>query len=176
VHQLAREAGGRPERAQREPRAGAVAGLLLELASSGELRVLGSGGVLGRVEAPGRDFEQDALRRRPPLADEQDAILGVDRDDRDRAGVTDDVALRTGAVGPLDRIDPEGEVATTVEDATVDDPLDELIVGGPRIERGLGLARTGKPGPGGRIGQAATASRSEVRLAPDSASKRWSFV
>ena len=34
----------------------------------------------------------DRARRRPVLADEQHAVLGIDRDDRDRARVAGDLA------------------------------------------------------------------------------------
>jgi hypothetical protein len=88
--------------------------------------------------------------------------------------VARDVALRARAVGALDRVDAELEIAAAMEDAGIDDPLDELVVG--RAE-GLscGSDRTGGSGPVVALGQAATAWRSEVRLTPDSASKRWSL-
>ena len=63
--------------------------------------------------------------------------------------------------------------------------LDELSVGRAGFDGRLGVgravgwvgrARTGSSGPGGRIGQAATCSRSEIRLAPLSASNRCSLV
>jgi hypothetical protein len=84
-----------------------------------------------------------------------------------------DVALVAGAVGPLDRVDPELEVATTMEDAGIDDPLDELVVG--RADLGRWGCRAGGTGPIRGFRQAATVSRSEVRLLPVSASKRWSL-
>jgi len=99
--------------------------------------------------------------------------------------MTDDVALRARAIGSLDRVDPEGQIAPPVEDARIDDPLDELSVGRAGFDGRLGVgravgwvgrARTGSSGPGGRIGQAATCSRSEIRLAPLSASNRCSLV
>jgi len=40
-----------------------------------------------------------------------------------------DVPLRPRPVGPLDRVDLEGQVAAAVEDAAIDDPLGELVVG-----------------------------------------------
>jgi hypothetical protein len=69
------------------------------------------------VEAPGRDLEQDRGRGNAVLADECDAIVRVDRDDRDRSGVAGDVARRARSVGPFDRVDAEGQVAAMVEDA-----------------------------------------------------------
>lgn len=84
-----------------------------------------------------------------------------------------DVALVARSVGPLDRVDPELEVAAAVEDARIDDPLDELVVG--RADLGRAVGRAGVAGSTLGFGQAATVSRSEVRLLPVSASKRWSF-
>jgi hypothetical protein len=100
-----------------------------------------------------------------------------------------DVALGAAPVGSLDRVDPELEIAAAVEDARVDDTLDE--VGVLRVDvlgNGIGRGRrarcrarvrcvdgTGPAGPRRSGGQAATASRSEIRLAPVSASKRWSL-
>ena len=182
VHELGGEARRRPELGQLLPRAGAVARLLLELAPRGELGVLRRARRGVTVERPGRDLEQDPPGGRPPLSDEEDAVGGVDRDDGDRSRMARDVPLRTGAVGPLDRVDPELEVAAAVQDAGIDDPLDELLVGRAGIERRLairrrgGVARAGGAGPGRPVGQAATASRSEVRLAPDSASNRCSLL
>jgi len=46
--------------------------------------------------------------------------------------VTDDVPRATRAVGTLDRVDLERQVATFVEDARLDDALDEIGPGFPR--------------------------------------------
>jgi hypothetical protein len=108
--------------------------------------------------------------------DEEDPILGVDRDDRDRPGVADDVPRGARAIGPLDRVDAECQIAALMNDLRIDDPLDEVVVGRAGIDRGFGVARADIAGPGLAMGQAATASRSEVRLAPDSASNRWSLL
>ena len=156
------------------PGPGPEAGLLLELARRGVVRVLRSARDRVRIEPARRDLPERATRRDAPLPDEDDAIRVVDRDDRDGARVTGDVALVARAVGPLDRVDPELEVAPTVEDARIDDPLDELVVGRAEGFAG-GVDRTGVAGPVRRLRQAATVSRSEVRLTPLSASNRWSF-
>ena len=86
-----------------------------------------------------------------------------------------DVPLGAGAVGPLDRVDAELEIAAAMEDARFDDPLDEIGV--RTVVRGGG-ARAGFPraaDPSRLVGQAGTASRSEIRLAPVSRSNRWSL-
>ena len=49
--------------------------------------------------------------------------------------MTDDVALRARPVGPFDRVDLERQIAPAVQDARIDDPLDELGVGRVGIER-----------------------------------------
>src|SRR6185312_10483377 len=71
------------------------------------------------------------------------------------------------AVGSLDGVDLEGQVAALVDDLPVDDALDQ---------GGLGL--TGRGRPVGRFAicvQAATATTSGARVKPDSPSKRCSF-
>lgn len=184
-HPLRREARRSPELGQALPAPGAVTGLLLELAPGSEAGVLDLARGRIDVERSGRDLKKDAIGRRAPLANEQDVAGRIDRDDGDRAGVARDVALGATAVGPLDRVNPELEVAAAVQDARRDDPLDELLVLGSdgigrgrrvrRRARGFGRVRAGGAGPSTVIGQAATASRSEIRLAPDSASNRCSF-
>jgi hypothetical protein len=120
------------------------------------------------------------------LADEQDAIFGIDGDDRDGPGMAGDVPLGAAAVGPFDGVDPELEVPATMKDARSHDPLDEVLVVGRRgidVGRGSRLRRrararrvarerTGRAGRLVLVGQAATGSSSDVRLMPDSASKR----
>jgi hypothetical protein len=174
MHQLGREAGRGPELGELPPGTGTVAGLLLELAPRGELGVLDRPRRLVDVERAGRDLEQQPLGRTPPLADEEELAVGVDGDDRDRSRMAGDVALGAAAVGPLDRVDPELEVVAAMEDPPLDDALGEVGVR-RRAGRRRGRDRAGRAGPIGSLGQAATVSRSEVRLAPDSASKRWSF-
>src|SRR6185312_13016434 len=98
-------------------------------APCGVLRVL-IGAVVGDVEAAGRDLAQDPSRREAELADEQDAVLVVDGDDRDRARMAGDVALGARAVGALDGVDPERQVAAVMEDPGIDDVLDEIGPGG----------------------------------------------
>jgi hypothetical protein len=88
-----------------------------------------------------------------------------------------DVPLGAAAVGSLDRVDPELEIAAAVENPRRDDPLDELgvrgLIGVARV--GGGGARAGVADPSRPVGQAGTASRSEIRLSPVSRSKRWSL-
>ena len=52
------------------------------------------------------------------------------REDRDGARVADDLARPARAVGPLDRVDPERQVAAAMEDPRVDDALVEVGPGG----------------------------------------------
>jgi hypothetical protein len=59
VHQLAGEAGRRPERGELPPGAGAVAGLLLELAAGGDLRVLDNAGRRVDVQRAGGNLEKN---------------------------------------------------------------------------------------------------------------------
>src|SRR5262245_9684946 len=87
VHQLATEPRRRPEPRAARPRPSAQAGLLLKLAPRG-LEWL-----LALLTRAGRQLEQLLARRLAQLANEDDAILGVGRDDRHRAGVLDDLAL-----------------------------------------------------------------------------------
>ena len=141
-------------------------GLLLELAPCGVLRVL-LGAVVGDVEAAGRDLAQDPSRREAELADEQDAVLVVDGDDRDRARMAGDVALGARAVGALDGVDPERQVAAVMEDPGIDDVLDEIGPGG--ILRGRRIA--------GRSvgGQAAASAGCWMIVSPVSGSNRCTF-
>ena len=151
MHQLGGEPGRGPEPAEQLPRPGPVAGLLLELAARGEVRVLDRA-VGPLVERAGRDLEQGAFGRAPVLADEQDVIVGIDGDDRHGTGMAGDVARGTRPVGPLDRVDPERQVTTAVEDPRVDDALDEI---GPGFLRGRWL----RASFGSRSGRAAAAAR-----------------
>ena len=64
----------------------------------------------------------------PPLADQQDAVLGIDRDDRHAARVGRDVACRAVAVGRLDGVHAELEDAAAAEDLGRDEPLAQRIV------------------------------------------------
>jgi hypothetical protein len=50
------------------------------------------------------------------LTHEEHAVLLVERDDRDRARMPGDLALRTRAVRSLDRVDAERQVVALVED------------------------------------------------------------
>ena len=74
------------------PRPGPQPGLLLELA-----RAARSGSsfdaVVGDVEAAGRDLEQDRAGGERGTGGRAGPVLGVDRDDRDRARMAGDVAL-----------------------------------------------------------------------------------
>src|SRR5262245_26496539 len=87
VHQLATEPRRRPERRAARPRPSAQAGLLGELALRGLERLL------ALVQRAGRQLEQLLPRRLAQLADEHDAILGIDGHDRHGAWVLDDLAL-----------------------------------------------------------------------------------
>ena len=78
------------------------------------------------VERAGRDLEQRLADGDPVLPDEQDPVLVVDGEDRDRARVADDVARPARAIGALDRVDPEGQVAAAVDDPRVDDALGQI--------------------------------------------------
>jgi hypothetical protein len=62
------------------------------------------------------------------LPDEEDSVGVVERDYRDGAGMTRDLALRARAVGSLDRVDAEGQVVAFVDDPALDDPLGERVV------------------------------------------------
>ena len=161
---------------ERRQRSGPVAGLLLELAAERRgpgprsRRVVGStssvpAGISSRIR-PGRQ---------PVLADERTRSVVVDREDRDGARVADDVALGARAVGPLDRVDPERQVAaagrSTCESTT---PLVEVEVGAPPGPRRR--ARSCSVMLAGASGGAVAAARVETRDAPDSASNRWSFA
>ena len=119
------------------------------------------------VERAGRDLEQRLADGDPVLADEQHAVLVVDREDRDGARVPDDVARAARAVGPLDRVDPERQVPAAVEDPRVDDALDEIGPGGIPRGRWVAVVRS--------VGQAATAAMSGARVSPVSPSNRCSL-
>src|SRR6185295_8601649 len=87
---------------------GAVRDLLLELAAS---RVLGR--LALDVSLPGRGLEDLAARGSPVLAHEQHVAVVGDRDDRHRAGMTDDRAGEGLAVVTLDgRLDELEEAAS----------------------------------------------------------------
>ena len=110
------------------------------------------------VERAGRDLEQRLADGDPVLADEQHPVLGVDRHDRDRPGMPGDVTSRARAVGALDRVDPEGQVA----------PRDGRRASRRRARRDR--PRRDPPGPMVRrsavAGQAATAAMSGARVRP----------
>jgi hypothetical protein len=81
------------------------------------------------VQAAGRDLEQGATGRQPPLADERDAAVRIEGDDGDGPGVAGDVAFGPGPVGPLDGVDPERQELAVVQDARRDDALDQRLGG-----------------------------------------------
>jgi hypothetical protein len=64
------------------------------------------------------------------LPDEKHAILTIDRQDGDGTRMAGDLARPARAIGPLDRVDPEGQVAAAMEDLRLDDALDEIGPGG----------------------------------------------
>ena len=92
------------------------------------------------------------------------------------------------AVGALDRVDPERQVATVVEDPRVDDALDEIGPGGSsgavEVRSGRSSARppasggvrppVGRPPPTRDAG--ARRRRGPAPRQPVSPSNRWSFV
>src|SRR3569833_1116474 len=84
-HVLADEAGRRPAGDQRAPLAADEPALLLEL----PLRRLQ--GILPVLARAGRQLEQFLARGLAPLPDKPDLPLRVDGDDRDRAGMVDDL-------------------------------------------------------------------------------------
>ncbi len=141
-------------------------GLLLEFARRGVVGVL-PGPVLGDVEPTRRDLEQGVVRGQPPLAHEDHPLLGVERDDRDGTRMAGDVAHGAGPVGPLDGVDPEFEERPAMEDARVDDALDEIGPGVWLRGRWLAWGRSRR--------QAAAVAGAEVRASPVSESNRWSF-
>jgi hypothetical protein len=98
MHLLGREARCRPEAPEVAPLVGPLSGLLLQLATGGAVGVLDRA-VGGDVQRAGRDLEEGPAGRRPELAHEQDALLLVERDDGDCAGVAADVALGARPVG-----------------------------------------------------------------------------
>jgi len=51
--------------------------------------------------------------------------------------MADDVARGPRAVGPLDRVDAERQVAAVMNDLGIDDPLDEVVVGRAGVDRGF---------------------------------------
>jgi hypothetical protein len=174
VHQLAREAGRRPERREPPPGPGSESGLLLELARCGVGRVLdGAGRLVDDVQAARRDLPERSAGRGPPLADEDDPVRVVDRDDRDGSRMAGDVALVARPVGPFHGVPAELALPAAMEHARIYHPLQDHVFGRADLRRAVG--RAGVAGPTLRFRQAATVSRSEVRLLPVSASKRWSF-
>jgi hypothetical protein len=126
VHQLVREAWRRVERAELPPRPGAQPGLLLELPPRRHVGIF-LGPVVPEVEAAGRDLEQGVVRGDAPLADECGTPVAVERDDRDRTRVPGEIADGAGAVGALDRVDPELDELAAVEDVRLDDALAQLL-------------------------------------------------
>ena len=94
-------------------------------------------------------------------------VLIVDREDRDRAGMSGDLTGAARAVGPFDGVDLERQVATLVEDLAIDDALDE---------GGFGVLCRSRPVGGFPIRvQAATAATSGAMVRPESPSNRCSL-
>ena len=128
VHELRGEARGGEEFGQLAPPPSSVAGLLLELATRREIRVFRAA-LIVRIQRAGRHLEEQPLRGAPVLPDEEDVVIRIEREDRNRSRVPGDIAGRTGAVRSFDRVDPERQVPATVEDPGVDDALDESSPG-----------------------------------------------
>jgi len=90
-------------------------GLLGQFARRGERGILDRA-VGSRVARPGRDLEEDPLRRGAVLAD-QDDLVAVERHDRHGAGMVDDLAFAARPVGELDGLDTQAHDATLVDRA-----------------------------------------------------------
>ena len=76
---------------------------------TGFLPQLAAGGRFDRltgVDEAGREFDEVLVGGVAPLADEQDVIVGGDRDDDDRGGTFGDVAVADGARGLDDVVFP----------------------------------------------------------------------
>jgi hypothetical protein len=93
--------------------------------------------------------------------------------------MADDITRGPSAIGAFDRVDAERQVPAAMDDPGVDDSLEQVVDGFRRRARTvrvrvgrMGVDRTGGAGPVGLVGQAATGSRSDVRLTPLSASNR----
>ena len=95
------------------PSLGREADLLGQLALGARHRILAVD-----VELARRELDKDRVERGAVLADDDGAVVVVDGDDRDRAGVVDDVALERGAVRRLERADGHLDQV-----AAVDHPL-----------------------------------------------------
>ena len=95
IHQFRGKPGRSVEPRDEPPRAGAHAGLFLQLARGGDLGILDRA-IGGDVEGPGRHLEQRLTDGDPELAHEEDAILIVDGEDRDGTRVADDLARCSG--------------------------------------------------------------------------------
>ena len=63
----------------------------------------------GDVALAGRDLEQLGVERGPVLAHQGDGAVVVERHDRHRAGMADDLALEGRAVGPLEGADGQAD-------------------------------------------------------------------
>ena len=143
MHQLLGEARRRVERR----RVAATSRPACPVSSSSSRRAATIGILGGAVVVDGRASPAGISSRTRPagdaeLADEQHAVLVVERDDGHRARVAGDVARRARAVGALDGVDAERQVAALVDDPRLDDALDEIGPGG--ILRGrCGAVRAG---------------------------------
>ena len=128
MHQLGREPGRGPERAELLPAPGAVAGLLLQLAPGRQLRILDGTADRVAIQRPGGDLEQRSAGRLAPLAHEQEAVRLVERDDGHRARVAHHVAPMAAAIGALGRLDSHLQVAPAMDDLGRDQALREAPV------------------------------------------------
>ena len=122
-----------------------MARLLFELAACRDVGVLGDAVV--DVERAGRDLEQRLARGDTPLADHQEPIIVVEREDRDGPRVANDVARPARAVGALDRVHAELHVPPAMDQLGRDDALlegvshhasDQQRAGPPRGRAGSG--------------------------------------
>ena len=118
MHALVGEARGAPEARQVAPRSGAVAGLLAELASGGELGLLDRP-IRSAIEGPSRQLEERAGHGRAELAHEQE-LLAVERQDDDGTGMLDDLARVLATLGVGDGVDAEREIPPAMDDTPLE--------------------------------------------------------
>ena len=135
--------------------AGAIAGLLLQLAMGRRLGILDHAVV--HVEGSGGQFQQGSAAGQTVLSHQQETAAHVERGDHHGSRVEDDVARRLRAVGSHDGVLFEGHVSAAVDLLALDDALFEVDVGAGKIAQddvqsgpaGRGAARSAT---GGRVG------------------------
>src|SRR5207253_7096617 len=145
-HALPAEAGRRPERRHLVPLAAAQTRLLLELALRRRERLL------ALVDRACRHLDELLARRLAQLSHEDDVVVPVDGDDRDRARVFDDLAL---VVAPA--LDDDVDELAVVDDAG--------LVGLAHAASRSTSARCSGPSQGGTPAAAFSAVRSGFDVA-----------